>query len=483
MSSVTLSTGTPNAPLAPPDSRGPPDVIGTCFLLLVVLAPLPLGGNRPLFWSVLALLSAACLATYALLVLFRRRKLAFSLNGMMVFGLPAVLALGWGVLQSCSLVPEALRNPVWAVAAQAFDRPLTGAISLDPSQSITGVMRLMTYLAVFVVALQLGRERRFAVRFLHWFAGAAFCYALYGLIDHTLGFDRILWMKRWAYEGFLTSTFVNRNSYATYAALGLLCMTALLFNASRDIFKAGRARRQHVLALVETLTGPAMLPLIGALVVGIALLQTGSRAGAFSALCGLIVLILALAHARMLQPRQAIGAIAALVGTAVLFVLLTGSAVVDRLDSATMSTDKSARAELYALTWRAIGDQPVLGTGLGTFPEVFSIYRTASFDPFVLPTKTHNSYLSNALEIGIPATLLLLLSLAMITFIALRGLRVRRRGQVFPALGLASIAAVALHSMVDFSLEIPAVAVGFAGMAGVCCAQSFRSRNKRGRAA
>lgn len=459
----------------------PRDVLGTCFLLMILLAPLPLGADRPFWWSLLGLLSALALAAYAILVLARQRALSFSISGMLAILLPAAVTLAWGLFQSTTLVPAVLENPVWTTAATALDAPVHGAISLDPSASMTGVMRLATYLAVFVLAMQLGRERRFADRFVRWFAIAGALYALYGLIDHAFGFERILWIKRWAYHGFLTSTFVNRNSYATFAALGLLTTAALLLNAGRDVFKGARPRRLQVLTVIETLMGPAMRPLVGAVLIGVALLQTGSRAGAFSALAGLIVMLVAAGYARLLRPRQAAGAIAALITVAVLFVLVTGSAVIDRLDSATMATDRSARGDLYALILRAIADQPVLGTGLGSFPGVFSIYRTAAFDPFVLPSKAHNSYLSNALELGIPATLLLLLALAMIAVIALRGLRVRRRGQMFPMLGLAALTTVGVHSLVDFSLEIPAVAVAFSGLAGVCCAQSFRSRTKRRR--
>ena len=466
------------------ESAHPPrDILGTAFLVMIVLAPLPLGSNRPLWWSLLALAACVCLVAFAGLVLARRRQLSFSLNGMLAIILPATFALMWGLFQSCTDVPSVLHNPIWATASYALGRPIAGAVSLDPHESITGVMRLTTYFAVFLLALQLGRERRFADRFLRWFVIAGVAYALYGLADHILGFDRILWLKRWAYHGFLTSTFVNRNSYATFAALGLLCAAALLLNTARDMFRGSRPRRLQLLALIETLTGPATLPLAASLILGIALLQTGSRAGTFSAFAGLVVMLIAAARAGLLRSRQALVVIALLVGSGVLFIAITGTAVVDRLDSATMESDKSARAELYAMTERAIADQPVLGTGLGTFPEVFSIYRPQSFDPFVLPSKAHNSYLSNALELGIPATLLLLLALALVGAIAFQGLRRRRRGQMFPVLGLSAMVTVALHSLVDFSLEIPAVAVAYAAIAGVCCAQSFRSRNKKKRSA
>ena len=56
------------------------------------------------------------------------------------------------------------------------------------------------------------------------------------------------------------------------------------------------------------------------------------------------------------------------------------------------------------------------------------------------------------------------------------GIRRRRRDRIYPAIGVAATALVAAHSTVDFSLQIPAVAVSYAFLLGLGCAQSFSTR-------
>ena len=51
-------------------------------------------------------------------------------------------------------------------------------------------------------------------------------------------------------------------------------------------------------------------------------------------------------------------------------------------------------------------------------------------------------------------------------------MRRRRRNVALPCAGLAACALVAVHSIVDFSLQTPAVAASFALLLGVALAQS-----------
>ena len=61
--------------------------------------------------------------------------------------------------------------------------------------------------------------------------------------------------------------------------------------------------------------------------------------------------------------------------------------------------------------------------------------------------------------------------------VCLRGLLRRGKDWFYPAIGLAVTALVAIHAWFDFSLQMPAVAVTYAAILGVACAQSFSSRS------
>ena len=141
-----------------------------------------------------------------------------------------------------------------------------------------------------------------------------------------------------------------------------------------------------------------------------------------------------------------------------------------------MATDveHEQRLKVYELTLDAIEAAPLMGTGYGSFREAFAFSRTQDIRAFYF--KAHNTYLENALELGIPAALALVGVIAGLVLMNLRGLRRRRRDAIYPCLGASATVLVAAHSIPDFSLQIPAVAITYSFIMGICCAQSWSSR-------
>ncbi len=126
---------------------------------------------------------------------------------------------------------------------------------------------------------------------------------------------------------------------------------------------------------------------------------------------------------------------------------------------------------VYELVSRPLKQGHMQGLGYGTFSDSFRMYRdeqlNAQYD------KAHNTYLENIFELGWPAALLLFASIGGLGLVCLNGLRNRGRDWVFPATGLAATVLVGVHSAFDFSLQMPAVAMTYACIMGVACAQSY----------
>jgi O-antigen ligase len=89
----------------------------------------------------------------------------------------------------------------------------------------------------------------------------------------------------------------------------------------------------------------------------------------------------------------------------------------------------------------------------------------------------HNTYLEHLVELGVPATLFYAGPLLLFGY-CLRGLFVRRRDQLFPLVAVGATVLVALHALVDFSLQIPAVAVTYAALLGIGVAQATPSAKR-----
>jgi O-antigen ligase len=131
------------------------------------------------------------------------------------------------------------------------------------------------------------------------------------------------------------------------------------------------------------------------------------------------------------------------------------------------------RLAYYRTTWEAIPDRPLLGTGYGTYADAFRAYNHPGTDTYFLD-KAHNTYLQVIMELGWPAAAALYSGLALLILRC-----VQARSAEYPAVLAACSVLVAVHALVDFSLEMPANAATYALLLGVGCARSLRGRAAR----
>jgi hypothetical protein len=132
--------------------------------------------------------------------------------------------------------------------------------------------------------------------------------------------------------------------------------------------------------------------------------------------------------------------------------------------------------QLRSLTRDAMGDAPMLGTGAGTFEEVFRFYRTGDFKATV--THAGSGYHEALLELGTFAAGALFLLFAGFGLLTLTGALRRQRDSAYAAAGLAATVLVAAHAAFDYSLKVPAIAATYCLLVGAACAQSWSSRRE-----
>ncbi len=448
------------------------------FLAMLVFLPLPLGTNR--YWISDAVAVFCSLPLILLCLALLRGDLPYPKDypakTMAIAGGLFLAAVAWGFLQAQPWTPSAWHHPLWQ-DVQGFPDAFSGAISLTPALAVEHISRLLLYAACFAMAFFWGRDRERAKRLVMALAIAAVAYALYGLTMQASGLRMVLWYEKWAYRDFVTSTFVNKNSYATYASLGLLCCLALLWRKlSRTPRLPPSPDASQLTAFVEWVGVKGMLYTLPAIVTLGALFMTASRAGVASGLAGCFAFLAALAVNRRWGWKKWLP-----MGLAVLAVCLAVAAVgdlllLDRMDQHRVESDTPVRLTAYAVTLRAIESNPWLGFGLGSFEGVFRIYR----DPSMLLwfQHAHNDYLEVALELGLPAALSLWLAVVFMIVLCAIGLWKRKRDAIYPALALGASVTVGLHSLADFSMHIPAVAATYASILGLGVAQSWSSGRK-----
>ena len=80
------------------------------------------------------------------------------------------------------------------------------------------------------------------------------------------------------------------------------------------------------------------------------------------------------------------------------------------------------------------------------------------------------------MELGIPATAVIVALFLWLSGVFLHGLTRRRRRKVYVVIGLSATVLGAAHALVDFSLQIPGFTVGYALLMGLAWAQSWTTR-------
>lgn len=467
-------------------ARGEPDHIGwkaeplffRTLLFIVALAPLPLASNRPLPAALLSLSVGLLVIGWSLRVALggtvavSPRRIAWPLS---LFGLVCL----WIVVQWLPVMPPSWADPTWQTASEALGRPLPGRISVNPHETLGGLMRLLAYAGVFWLALQLCRAPERARRAIRAVAAIGGLYAAYGIIVYLAGNNWVLLYPKWAYFDALTSTFVNRNSFATFAGLCLLCALSALLDNVFHALTLDRPLRRKLAVLLETIASQSIWLTFAILSLATALVLTGSRAG-FASFCGGLLILIICYRQRRIPGRTFAAAIAAIVACLLGVALWTSGGPLSARYVRDDAVAGDLRFEIYEGIGHAIASSPWTGTGLGTFADVFPAYRSPASAVASAWDKAHNTYLENAVELGVPAALLLNASLLLLGLQAARGARSRRRDWSIPATGLAATVLVGLHSLVDFSLQIPAVATLYAFILGVAVSQSRAMRDDQG---
>jgi len=447
------------------------------LIVFLAVAPLPLASARPLAWTALALATALLLGLAITCELVDPVPSAALARLRMPLAMAGLVALWFGV-QSLPLDIAAARAQIWDSAAHALGRATTASISLARELSLDRLLRLLTYAGSFLVAWRVGRRAEGANTLLRAIAAIGALYSIYGLIIYFSGNRTILWYPKWAYKLDLTSTFVNRNSFATFAGLALIASLALMAQLLAKQVD-DRSVRSLVRSSIEAMLWRGIWITAALMITGSALLFTHSRGGTAATAIGAIVLLAGAVGAPSLRSRWRISFVALVALAAAVIFAVNGTGVLTRMAS---TPDPELRFDIDSGTWRAIGDHFLTGTGFGTFQFVYAPYQPPSVGLFV--DLAHNDYLENILELGVPAAAVLYGMLLLLVWRCLRGVLRRRRDAIFPCAALGASALVGSHAAVDFSMQMPAVAVTYAVMIGLGVAQSESSNGRdRGRAA
>ena len=414
-------------------------------LAAVLVFAIAFGGGGSKYGMANMLVQLAALAALAF-----NREAFFEFWKSAPFALKALTGLSI-LLPALYLVP--LPQSVWStlpgrdLMAQSYElvgREGWASASVEPVRTLLALTALIVPLALLTIGWNASRERLVQVG---WIAVAL------GLVNMLIGIPQVLTNSEVGVlypenpmPGVLFGTFANRNSTGLFL-VGTLALAALLpalpqFRKQELLVRAG-ACALLLVAIMLTRSRTALV---------LALLPLG--------LVGLRVLI-----ARTTQGKSglwvALGGIALIAGTgAIVAVAAPGrvGAVLERFDDA----DTDARAYIWEDAVYSVDRFWPLGSGTGTFDDVFQLDESLENLTLRRAGRAHNDYLEVAIEAGIPGLTLVAAWILLLAWLAWRARRSSDRWVAWS--GGAALLAIALQSITDYPLRNLSL-LGFAGFA------------------
>ena len=350
---------------------------------------------------------------------------------------------------------------------------LTPSVSIAKYEPFYSLGPPLAAILALMLGLVVGSDRSRARQLLLVVGWSGVAYACYGILSTLIEPTMLLWREKRAYVGFVTGTFVNRNTAATYFGSCAAIWLLILSERIRERLPEGPLQWTHVSHFfLSKMRKNVVVAFLAFFICFMALLLSGSRAGVMVSLL-ILVAAFAVFFRRDLPQRSGLALlVAGAIGVALLFVQVLGGSVNQRFDTQNLSDE--GRLATYRSTLHMIADHPWFGTGLGTFEWSFPSYRSAEVSLFGVWNFAHSTPLELAADLGIPLAAAIGLGWILILALLFRAARRRRRDGIVPLAALSVALIGLLHSMVDFSLQIPGYAIVAFAVVGVGLGQSFR---------
>ncbi|QAY77052.1 O-antigen ligase [Sphingosinicella sp. BN140058] len=349
------------------------------------------------------------------------------------------------------------REPI-ARGFQMLGQPLPWLpISLAPTRTIASALWALPAVAILFGMFRLGA---FTPR---WLAGALISVTAVGVglgaLQLSGGETSRLYLYRIANRNAATGFFANTNNMAELMVVAIPFVAALYLAAVR---KGSSVQKRSGVLII-------LLGALAVLVVGIAVNRSLAGIGLAVPTVAATALMIFFRGRRV--PVWGGAAIVALLGASIALVLSTPFG--NNLTTDAARTSQSSRYTAFGTTIEATKDYLPLGSGVGTFPQIYPMYEDPQRVDRWYMNHAHNDYLELALETGIPGLILIALFLLWWLWRVVRVWRADEPDQFARAASIGA-AVILAHSFVEFPLRTAAISAVFA----VCCALMAEARSR-----
>lgn len=363
----------------------------------------------------------------------------------------AILMLGIVLLQFVPL-PWGLWSSLpgrGALAAELVSAGIgqsAGSVSLIPHESLKSALWLLPAAGMAFAMIRLRHlvnKRNLALAII----AATILGVLLGALQLVSGPQSRFYPYDITNRGMAVGLFANANHMASLLLVSIPFEAALL---SRALALRGQRRLPAIIAVAAAFA----MTLAG-------IVTNGSLAGYGLLLPVLLASVLIVAGSRKVRMAAGLLLPAVLGGLAIVLSTEEGQNLLNQASA----MSQGGRQAIFATSVEALKDHSPVGSGLGTFAELYPSYE----DPFAVTNRyvnhAHNDYLELVLETGIAGLAVLLGFLAWWTTSA-RRVWSEVGASPFARAAVIASAALLVHSLVDYPLRTAGLSVIFAA----CCA-------------
>jgi O-antigen ligase len=460
-------------------------IIEKGILFLIIFTPLAFGSVE--VWAS-AIMEITAFALFGAWLLRQAMQGRFAVTYSPIIILAGIFIL-LVVVQSIEL-PRSVVSLLSPGTIRIYDEFGTGAmrrwipLSIHQQATREELFKLLAYFAVFIVVVHHLRSKEQVRTIVRAIVAMGLFLAVFAIVQKMTWNGRLYWFYPLgpgitSNRDYIWGPYLNHNHLAGYLEMAILLALGLLFyQISRKLSSRSSFNETRLPGSFRSEWFPRNAGLFVLIIIMIAILfATLSRGGIIGLTAGLAIFML------MIRTRRSLVGFAPvlfLLGIVVLLAVVAASW--DRIESRFSEIGKEGRIKRFDVWTDAVSlvqAFPLLGTGFGTFGDAYPLYQTKNST--LRFEHAENDYLELLADTGFAGFSLLGSLGALFSVLAFKKWRKRRSMFVkcIGAGGLASCAAMGVHSLADFNMRIPANAMTFTVIAGMTWALLFNVRSDK----
>lgn len=356
-------------------------------------------------------------------------------------------------------------------------------ISVVPYLTIKESLEILSYAFLVLLILKTINSYQVIKRFFFALAILGAFEAGYGLIELINPHPRLLFFTKDINLAVATGTYVNQNHFSGLLEMTLPLTLGLFLARLEGLFTPGLTWKDRLLLFSEKrMTINVVLGIFIILqVLGVWFSQ--SRSGVIVVFLEFIFFLGMTAFFsknERLRSRQTLRVLQVIFVIVLVVIIYSGAlSTIDRFT--TEKLHQEGRFQYWTTLTQMVRDFPLWGSGLGTFAAVYPAYESSK--TYGLLLHAHNDYLEFLLEIGIVGLTLLLGGIIYVLIKTYLSWAKRRNFKIktLTLAGMTSILGIAIHSLTDFNLHIPANTLIFSMIVALTLILSFWRPQERKR--